>query len=204
MLALGHGPSDVLLEFARFITFTNNLMPNIWNFVSVWWFFALIMQLYLLFPLLLAGMMKRPGLTVCAVLAGLWLAGVFHDQPWVTDHGIVLFATPLSHAAVFALGIGLALGRSMKQSLITFFACVLLYAQFIPVLFTVSMLSLTVMSLYAYDRWGRGLTDSKLVMWFGSITMYVFVLHGFLRQHGRRWLTPARRSSLLRKAQPNL
>lgn len=184
VLVLGHDPITLLAEFGRFITFSNNLHPApgvIWDFVSVWWFFALIMQLYLLFPLLFAGLVRHRTLTLSAVFAALGIAGAFYDGAWAAEHHLLLFATPLSHASVFSVGILLALGHGIRRPMFEVLLCVFFFAEFVPLFFPVSFVALALLLLYGYDRWGRSLTRMRTVMRFGAMSMFVFVLHGFLR-----------------------
>lgn len=183
-LVLGHDWLGTAKEFLQFITFTNNLNPSegaIWGFVSVWWFFALIVQLYLLYPFILAGMMRKPKITIAVVLLCLWLAGAFYDHPLVTDHHQLLFATPLAHVAVFSFGVSLALGKGLALPLAALCCVLFLFAQFLRILFPISHLCAAVMLLFAYDRWGRKLTGLKPVMCYGALSMFVFVVHGILR-----------------------
>lgn len=168
VFVLGQSASEVFFELLRFFTFTNNVVPAfvsaffvdgsvgsvfdassssssseppIWGFVSVWWFFALIVQLYLLFPLIFAGFAgSRSGsgssgsrtkaskidsaefcgsdidLFVFLILfAMLGVAGVFYEPAAASPSvRVFLFATPLAQAVIFGLGVYFALGSEGK------------------------------------------------------------------------------------------
>ena len=171
VFVLGRSASEVFFELLRFFTFTNNVVPAfvsaffvdgsvgsvfdassssssseppIWGFVSVWWFFALIVQLYLLFPLIFAGFAgSRSGsgssgsrtkaskidsaefcgsdidLFVFLILfAMLGVAGVFYEPAAASPSvRVFLFATPLAHAVIFGLGVYFALGGEGNEGI---------------------------------------------------------------------------------------
>ena len=145
--------ADELRSLALFLTFTNNLHPDaLWGFVLVWWFFALIIQLYLLFPLMVAGVEKHSGWTSGAALVGLAIA------QWLglEAYGISFFATPLSHSLVFLFGIWIAMDRPIPKGIFSWAWAVLILSQIFSAFFALSFTAVLLCVLDLYDRCGRG------------------------------------------------
>lgn len=168
-----------LTSLASFLTFTNNLRPDgLWCFVSVWWFFALIIQLYLLFPLMVAGIEKHSGWTFGAALVGLATAQWLGPEAY----GISFFATPLTHSLIFLLGIWLAMDRQLPMEIFSWAWAVMLLSQIFSAFFALSFTAVLLCLLNLYDRWGRGLKGHRTVLWFGQLSAFVFLVHGWMRQ----------------------
>lgn len=156
--------ADELRSLALFLVFTNNLRPDaLWRFVSVWWFFALIIQLYLLFPLMVAGVEKHSGGTFGAALVGLATAQWLGPEAY----GISFFATPLTHSLIFLIGIWLAMDRPLPMEIFSWAWAVMLLSQIFSVFFALSFTAVLLCLLNLYDRWGRGLKGHQTVLWFG-------------------------------------
>ena len=179
--SLGHE----LTSLASFLTFTNNLQPDgLWCFVSVWWFFALIIQLYVLYPVLVTGVEKYPGITFTIALASLASA-----QWWGPEAGgISFFATPLSHGLIFLFGIWLARDRPLPRGLFSWAWAILFLSQIFSAFFAVSFTAVLLCTLDLYDRWGRRLKTCPSVVWFGQLSSFVFLVHGWMREPVTRWL----------------
>ena len=176
---------DELRSLASFLTFTNNLRPDaLWGFVSVWWFFALIIQLYGLYPLMVAGVEKHLGWTFGPALLGLATAQWLGPEAY----GISFFATPLSHSLVFLLGIWFATDRPMPRGIFLWAWAILFLSQIFSAFFAVSFTAVLFCTLDLYDRWGRRLKTCPSVVWFGQLSS--FLIHpitevtGFLSEAG--------------------
>lgn len=170
---------------ASFLTFTNNLQPEgLWCFVSVWWFFALIIQLYVLYPVLVTGVEKHPGVTFAMALAGLAAAQWFGPEA----NGISFFATPLSHGLIFLFGIWLAMDRALPRELFSWAWAVLVLSQIFSTFFALSFTAVLLCALDLYVRWGRRLKTSHSVVWFGQLSAFVFLVHGWMREPVTTWL----------------
>ena len=181
-------------ELLKLLTFTNNLRPDsLWGFVSVWWFFALIVQLYLLFPLMVWGLRHNPTFTTVLTLAGLGAAQVWGP----VSHGVTLYATPLSHAVIFLMGIWLGQGKRLPGNILPWAWCVLLLSQFVSILFAVSFLALLFCTLDLWQRYGRRLFGKCCLVWFGGMSSFVFLVHGWLRHPVVDWLDQFQRTQFL-------
>lgn len=186
--------SAEIKELLKLLSFTNNLRPKaLWGFVSVWWFFALIVQLYLLFPLLTWGLRHNPTITTVLVFTALGSAEVFGP----VFHGVALYATPLTHAVVFLTGIWLGQGQTLPGQILPWAWCVLLLSQFVSILFPVSFLALLFCALDLWRRYGSRLSENRLLVWFGGLSSFVFLVHGWLRYPVVQWLDKAQRMQFL-------
>lgn len=174
-----------LTSLASFLSFTNNLRPDeLWGFVSVWWFFALIIQLYVLYPVLVMGVEKHPGVTFAIALVSLGAAQWFGPEAG----GISFFATPLSHGLIFLFGIWLAMGLALPRALFSWVWAVLVLSQIFSAFFALSFTAVLLCVLDLYDRWGRRLKTCRSVVWFGQLSSFVFLVHGWMREPMTRWL----------------
>lgn len=179
--SLGHE----LTSLASFLTFSNNLRPDaLWGFVSVWWFFALIIQLYVLYPVLVMGVEKHPGVTFAIALVSLAAAQWYGPEAG----GISFFATPLSHELIFLFGIWLARDRPLPRGLFSWAWAVLVLSQVFSAFFAVSFTAVLLCTLDLYDRWSRRLKTCWSVVWFGQLSAFVFLVHGWMRAPVTQWL----------------
>lgn len=179
--SLGHELSSL----ASFLTFTNNLRPDaLWGFVSVWWFFALIIQLYALYPVVVTGVEKYPGITFGIALSALAAAQWYGPE----TGGISFFATPLSHGLIFLFGIWLAMDQPLPRSLFSWAWAVLVLSQIFSAFFALSFTAVLLCALDLYDRFGRRLKTCRSVVWFGQLSACVFLVHGWMREPVTTWL----------------
>lgn len=178
----------IMMELKPKLLFIHTLIPN--SGVSVngpWWFFALILQLYLLFPLLFQWFKKwkwKAFVTVCVVSYGLIF--LFRYGLTLYEGSIVMMNAP-GHLPEFCLGMMLALQKDQKIGwgwlvlAIVIFCLGNVYALFYPFTF----LAISVIALFAY----QGLKHlpikkqwlSHPLAYFGSISMTLFAVHVLFR-----------------------
>lgn len=104
---------DFFFNYLKFLTFTENLHPGkLYYFVSVWWFLALIVQFYILFPWIYRFCLKCFFL-VCGLF--ILVASILY-QPML-EHQLYVYATPLGQFSVFALGVYFAMGKHCRNTL---------------------------------------------------------------------------------------
>lgn len=154
-----------------------------------WWFFGLIVQLYILFPIIL-GLTQRHGTKILAgtmVISYLWImtALFLYDH----DPGFVLTMqnTP-GHLPEFCFGIWLALRRDTCLSrwwLIPALA-VFTLGNFFEPFYPFTFLAVSIVFVIAYNIVRKPITRFAAVRrplaFLGSISMFLFAVHGFLRQ----------------------
>ena len=173
---------DELRSLASFLTFINNLRPDaLWGFISVWWFFALIIQLYGLYPLMVAGIEEHPEWSFGPALLGLATA------QWLGPEAYGI-ATPLTHSLIFLLGIWLAMDRPLPMEIFSWAWAVMWLSQIFSAFFALSFTAVLLCLLNLYDRWGRGLKWHRTVVWFGQLSAFIFLVHGWMREPVTTWL----------------
>ena len=175
-------------EIGYKLLFIHTLIPNSGlSLNGPWWFFALILQLYLLFPLLYRWF-KRWGWMafLCVCLGAYGLVFLFRYGFNLYQGSIVMMNAP-GHLPEFCLGIMLALRRDQKIHwgwlllAIAVFCLGNVYALCYPFTF----LSLTVIMLFTYQGLKRLRFKkqwlSRPLAYFGGISMALFAVHGCFR-----------------------
>lgn len=135
------------------LTFTNTLLPNHqYYFVSVWWFLSLIVQCYLVFPLLFLSVDfgKR---FVGIIFVGTILLGVILYSP-MRHADVEVYATVFGQLPIFLLGVWLAQGGDLPEGRKTMvWLVVLLFAGWtLRPFFHLSFIFVTLAFLYFYQH----------------------------------------------------
>lgn len=172
--------AEFFTKYLVFLTFTENLRPGDFGyFVSVWWFMALIVQFYLLFPIIFKGLSRHAYLTlsigvVCQLLA------VSIYEPLLEQH-VLVYATPLGQMVLFMLGGYLAMGRRLSRWIVLPLVVVLPLTFIDPNFFHLSFVAVTVFLMLAYGLLRERLIASKTLLWIGGMSMFIYIVHGDLR-----------------------
>lgn len=177
-------------EIGLKLLFFHTLTPN--EGLSVcgpWWFFGLIVQLYALFPVLL-NLTQRYGTKILAgtaLLSYIWiLTAIFcYDHPG--DDLLAMQNAP-GHLPEFCFGIWLALRRDTCLSrwwLIPALA-VFILGNFLRPFYPFTFLAVSVIFVIGYND-AKGFIKQHLFLerpltFVGSVSMFLFAVHGFLRQ----------------------
>ena len=175
-------------ELKHKLIFIHTLIPNSGlSVIGPWWFFALILQLYLLFPLLFHWF-KKQGWKAFGVVCLISYALVFLFR-YVLNHfnGSIVMMNAPGHLPEFCLGIMLALQQDRKigwgwlVAAIVVFCLGNVYAPFYPFTF----ISIALITLFAYQGLKRLPIKkhwiSRPLAYFGGISMTLFVVHGSFR-----------------------
>lgn len=172
--------AEFFTKYLVFLTFTENLRPGDFGyFVSVWWFMALIVQFYLLFPIIFKGLSRHAYLTlsigvVCQLLA------VSIYEPLLERH-VLVYATPLGQMVLFMLGGYLAMGRRLSRWIVLPLVVVLPLTFIDPNFFHLSFVAVTMFLMLAYGLLRERLIASKTLLWIGGMSMFIYIVHGDLR-----------------------
>lgn len=172
--------AEFFTKYLVFLTFMENLRPGDFGyFVSVWWFMALIVQFYLLFPIIFKGLSRHAYLTlsigvVCQLLA------VTIYEPLLEQH-VLVYATPLGQMVLFMLGGYLAMGRRLSRWIVLPLVVVLPLTFIDPNFFHLSFVAVTVFLMLAYGLLRERLIASKTLLWIGGMSMFIYIVHGDLR-----------------------
>lgn len=175
-------------EIGYKLLFIHTLFP--YSGLSVngpWWFFALILQLYLLFPLLFRWIRKGGWKTfacVCVLCYGL----IFLFRYVLTDcFGEFIMQNAPGHLPEFCLGMALACheGKKLHPLWLVLALAVFCLGNCYAVFYPFTFLALSVIAVYAY----QGLKSIPLrktwigtpLAYFGGISMALFAVHGYFR-----------------------
>lgn len=178
--------------------FIHTLIPN--SGLSIngpWWFFGLIFQLYLLYPLLFRCMKKwkwQTFLVVCAISYGL----IFLFREYLNlHHGTILMQNAPGHLPEFCLGMVLAFSKDKKIHWLWLVLAIALFVwgNFTPGFYPFTFLSLCVITVFATQAWKAKTGRWKKVFrfpfsvlhYFGGISMTLFIVHGYFRTPVLKW-----------------
>lgn len=176
-----------LKEIGRKLLFIHTLFPN--SGLSVcgpWWFFGLIFQLYLLFPLLFHGM-KKWGWRAFWVIVTVSYGLIFLFREYIHLYqGEVLMQNAPGHLPEFCFGIMVAFSKDKKIHWLWLILALILFVwgNFAPGFYPFTFLSLCVIAVFIIEklRGKKFLTSHLSVLdYFGSLSMLIFAVHGFLR-----------------------
>ncbi|MFA7600377.1 MAG: acyltransferase [Bacteroidales bacterium] len=152
-----------------------------------WWFFGLIFQLYLLFPLLFKLIKKyswKAFILVLILSYGLIYISLFVYQP---NNSVTFMQNAPGHLPEFALGVFFALNKDKKINPLFIIAALVLFVSgnFFEVCFPFTFLSLTFLLICLFYFLYPYLQRSKLCyhsfIYFGEISMLLFAVHAFFR-----------------------
>ena len=155
-----------------------------------WWFFVCIMQFYLVFPLLMKGQKKYGN----KFLVGIALIGFAIRMAYFYMGGQLLQFVPFSFIPyLFELSLGIYLATvkeiNMSKKLLRCIALLALFVfgagNFLQGFWYFSAFALLVVFLYSYPSLRVMLQNNPLInkflVYIGSISLYLFLMHGFLR-----------------------
>lgn len=182
-------PWNVYFEEMKYkLFFIHTLIPKQGTSVNgPWWFFALILQLYILFPALFK-FIKKYKIKAFFILLLFSYAWIFISQYLFKDiDKLYLLQNFPGHIPEFCLGILLAFNKDKKISNIVFFVAIVIFClgNFYKIFFPFTFLAVTIMFVFAYQFFKnipiRKNITKKFLTHFGEISMTLFAVHGFLR-----------------------
>jgi len=153
-----------------------------------WWFFGLIFQLYLLFPLLYK-MIKKYNFKAFILISLVSFVWIYISQfVYSPKTGIMLFQNAPGHLPVFSLGILLALNPSKRIHFIWVLLSSVIFTlgNFYKPFFPLTFLSVTLIIYWVLSKSMPFILDKTrsikaVLLYYGSISMILFVIHGPLR-----------------------
>lgn len=166
----------------------HTLLPNSGlSLCGPWWFFGLIFQLYLLFPLLFR-LVKRFDwkalLGVCIVSYGMIF---FFREAMPAFSGVILMQNAPGHLPEFCFGIWLCFNKDKNLSWIWLLTAVTLFVlgNFFAFFYPFTFLSVAVMTFFVYQSLKgckrRPKMLSRFFVYIGGLSMALFATHGFMR-----------------------
>lgn len=152
-----------------------------------WWFFSLILELYIFFPLLYKAIKKYDFKAFAAITIASYIIVIPVLNSWHPQGGITIMQHCIAHFPEFCLGI--YLGRKEQLSVNTWAfllaLTVFILGNFFKGFFPFTHLSITYIFIYIIAKtisWQPRLNVSRRVLVFiGDISMVLFVTHGIFR-----------------------
>lgn len=150
-------------------------------FVGPFWFFGLMIQLYIVFPLLLNLVKKYNILVVYAITFALIYLLYYIDL----TSNFSLFGTILGHMPEVLLGIYFATNSSKKITFYTFIISLTIFilSQLSIYFFPLGFVSVTLIIVYLIEFIKKYLSQFwiSVLIYFGEISMILFIVNGFFR-----------------------
>ncbi|HJH60664.1 MAG TPA: acyltransferase [Bacteroidetes bacterium] len=175
-------------EIGLKLLFLHTLLPD--SGLSVngpWWFFALIIQLYVLFPFMFE-LIRKYNLKALILLCLFSYTCIYLSQYVVNiNKNVYLLQNAPGHIPEFALGIWFALNKDRKVNNIFGFLAVIVFVlgNFYKMFFPFTFLSFTFMMVWLFNsalkNENRNGVVKRLFIYYGSISMVVFAIHGCFR-----------------------
>lgn len=169
------------------LTLLYNFIPH--GALSVsgpWWFFSLIVQLYAVFPVLKYLTVKF-GPNAMLVTAGIFIGLSIAFVTYIQIPGISIYQTFVGHVPVFALGIYFAIRPEIKIHTVTILVSLIVFAvgNFYQGFWFFSFMAVTILLMAAMIALipviRRFKKIDSFITFTGSISLFLFVIHGALR-----------------------
>lgn len=176
-------------EIGRKLLFIHTLVPN--SGLSVcgpWWFFGLIVQLYVFFPILL-NLTQRYGTKILAgatLLSYIWIFTAIYNYDHFNGELLTMQNAP-GHLPEFCFGIWLGLApRKISNWWLIPALAVFTLGNFFESFYPFTFLAVSVIFVIIYNIVRKPITQfaavRRPIAFLGSISMFLFAVHGFLRQ----------------------
>ena len=177
---------DVMLKYWKQIVvkllFIANFIPNqLYSLNGPWWFVSLIVQFYIVFPIIFLLYKKYDKISLIILSIGsLFLT--FYLQPLVN---IPIPGTVLTHIPELCFGIFLAQQKNFSLNYITILTIIVIFllSNYYHAMWLLSYLTILILLLILFQGLLTRLHQSikRKIIFIGSISMYMFYINGFMR-----------------------
>lgn len=171
------------------ILMVSNIVPDqLFSVNGPWWFYSLIFQFYLVFPLLKQLYEKFKGKIFIIISIIAYLLMLFCNYFFFKHGGVNLMGTFIGHLPEFLLGMYLALRHDITIKR-WFYICALLVFALGNVYswaWVFSFIAISILGIGIIRQWTANINSSKsstnFIVHIGNISMYLFAIHGFIRK----------------------
>ena len=152
-----------------------------------WWFFGLIVQLYIFFPLLYKLISKYGFKAFALISIASYLFVYYALNTWHLTGGLTVMQQCVAHFPEFCLGIYFGKKESLTANIWVFLIAltVFILGNFYEAFFPLTFLSVTYVLLFVFIKvisWNPKPTMIRRIMvYIGSISMMLFITHGMFR-----------------------
>lgn len=166
------------------VTLVSNFVSNeIYSINGPWWFVSLIIQFYIVYPLLLSISNHEKGNQFLLMIAGF---SILISMILNGKLPFFIYGTFIGHLPEFILGIYIAKKEDFKLSYPIIIGSLILFilGNFYSVLWYFSDITVTILLLIILQsirKRTKGFME-KSILYVGSISMFIFLLNGFLRK----------------------
>lgn len=166
------------------LLFIHTLLPNDGlSLIGPWWFFGLIFQLYLLFPLFFKLIEKHKTTSLIIVTLASYII-VYAEQYGLTNNEyLTMMQNAPGHIPEFALGIWLAMTPEKKIPTAYGFTAIALFilGNFYKALFPFTFISVAFITFWIASSTKQQNVGKGFLCFIGSLSMIIFVTNGFIR-----------------------
>ena len=170
---------EFLMIASSFANFNNKTLYS--SFSGPFWYFGLMLQLYLIFPLLFKMVQRINFLYVLVAVYVVIMGLYFVDR----RSSFSLFGTVFGHLPEVLLGIYFAQKGITRPRFIWFLFGIIVFAisQYMGTVFPFSFLAITVILLFLFGSLGKIINDyfGRTLIYIGEISMILFVVNGPMR-----------------------
>lgn len=168
------------------LLFVHTLLPNdALSLTGPWWFFGLIFQLYLLFPLLFK-LIERYNTIGFTIITAVSFLLIFAETYGLTNSDFVtMMQNAPGHLPEFALGIWLALSPNKKISDIFGVLAIALFilGNFFKAFFPFTFISVAFIIFWIATKSKHENNRKGFLCFVGGLSMIIFVTNGIIRDY---------------------
>jgi uncharacterized sulfatase len=188
-LYLGWSLFDIhLLQsyFLRISFLSNFFLGKQFILNGPWWFYSMIVQLYMVFPLLLWSQKKFGNISLVLISVLAYLISILFN-PWFVHHDSSLYLFFWANIPVFSLGMILASKKEFTYNHLYSIGAIVLFSlgnyflefwYFSHLMFSIFALALIYFILLRNKKKSY---FYKTILFYGELSMYFYAIHGFLR-----------------------
>lgn len=174
----------LLMKLGVKVLAISNLIPN--EFLSVngpWWFFTMIVQFYIFFPILFTLSKKWKHFNVSLLVFGLLLLYLSSYYDILIKSSFLGFLPDIAIAFTIAQRKSIPIVIS-KPIILLILLCTIILSQHFWFLWPLSSPVFALFCVGLYSYWPKRISSilSKSILFYGAISYYLFLSHGFIRE----------------------
>lgn len=180
----GKGPNLLM----QMVGLSNFIPEKVYSPIGPWWFIGVILQFYLIVPLIWRAVMQWGDKALCLLLVASWVLQVIPGHFLYSKYELNINHTILGHLGVCAMGIWFARRDTLILPWWLLLVSVLLFVggNFFYVLWIPSGVALLLFLLPLMRLLGEAAARSRvlcaLVLPWGQLSLYLFLCNGYLRR----------------------